>query len=45
MPSEENPFSDYVDIGSLTFEVGFALLCTKVASPNAIYLLRGNHET
>jgi len=35
---------DMVDRGVYSFEVAFALLALKVASPDAVHLLRGNHE-
>ena len=47
-PSPSNPFlfnGDMVDRGMYSFEVIFALLAIKVASPRAVEILRGNHET
>jgi serine/threonine-protein phosphatase 5 len=35
---------DMVDRGVYSFEVAFVLLALKVASPDAVHLLRGNHE-
>ena len=48
LPTDENPFlfnGDFVDRGSFSFEVVFILLTIKLAAPQALFLLRGNHET
>ena len=47
-PSPATPFvfnGDFVDRGIYSFETIFALLAMKVASPQSVHLLRGNHET
>jgi len=47
-PSASTPFvfnGDFVDRGIYSFETIFALLAMKVASPQSVHLIRGNHET
>lgn len=36
---------DFVDRGKQSFEVIMSLLAIKLAAPNSLHLLRGNHET
>lgn len=48
LPSPSNPYlfnGDFVDRGSFSVEVIFALLGFKVLYPNHMFLTRGNHET
>lgn len=47
-PSERNPYlfnGDFVDRGSFSFEVVFTLIAIKLSNPEALFMLRGNHET
>lgn len=46
--SAENPYlfnGDFVDRGSFSVEVIFALLAFKVLDPSCMHMTRGNHET
>ena len=48
MPSPTNPYlfnGDFVDRGSFSLEVVVTLLAFKLAMPDALFMLRGNHET
>lgn len=48
LPSPTNYFlfnGDFVDRGSFSFETVFLLLTLKLTLPNALHMLRGNHET
>eukprot|EP00510_Aplanochytrium_minuta_P010085 CAMPEP_0184075284 /NCGR_PEP_ID=MMETSP0957-20130417/71045_1 /TAXON_ID=627963 /ORGANISM="Aplanochytrium sp, Strain PBS07" /LENGTH=490 /DNA_ID=CAMNT_0026377711 /DNA_START=14 /DNA_END=1486 /DNA_ORIENTATION=+ len=47
-PSETNPYlfnGDFVDRGSWSVEVILTLCAWKLALPNQMHMLRGNHET
>lgn len=47
-PSVKQQFlfnGDFVDRGRQSFEVIMTLLAIKLAAPNSLHLLRGNHET
>lgn len=48
LPSATNYYlfnGDFVDRGSFSFETVFTLLSLKLTLPNALHMLRGNHET
>lgn len=48
LPSPTNPYlfnGDFVDRGSFSLEVVVTLLGFKLAMPDALFMLRGNHET
>jgi serine/threonine-protein phosphatase 5 len=48
LPSPKNMYlfnGDMVDRGRYAFEIMTVLLFTMLASPNTMYILRGNHET
>ena len=48
MPSPTNPYlfnGDFVDRGSFSLEVVVTLLAFKLAMPDGLFMLRGNHET
>mmetsp|Transcript_22696 Transcript_22696/g.38393 ORF Transcript_22696/g.38393 Transcript_22696/m.38393 type:complete len:496 (+) Transcript_22696:77-1564(+) len=48
LPSPTNPYlfnGDFVDRGSFSLEVVATLLAFKLAMPDALFMLRGNHET
>ncbi|KAA6381606.1 MAG: putative serine/threonine-protein phosphatase 5, partial [Streblomastix strix] len=47
-PSNENPYlfiGNYVDYGPFGTELLLVLLCFKLAYPQSVHLLRGNHES
>ena len=47
-PSASNPYifnGDMVDRGLYSVEISFALLAMKIAVPESVHILRGNHET
>ena len=48
LPSPANPYlfnGDFVDRGSFSLEVVMTLLAFKLAMPDSLHMLRGNHET